>query len=141
MKIKLEYNHLYQFRYTATTEGQINVYDKTPLIFILDIRPNSILGLNFHWIPKKVRIEFFNDVREIMEKTHKVGKKLERMRLTYQLLQKPKYRVGLQAIRMYYISNITSLHNITEPEWNIVFKVSRSFRMRKVYKSNDYKGQ
>lgn len=139
MKISLDYNKLYTFRYSAKTEGKILVYDKVPLIFILDVREKSILGMNFHWIkPAKLRLEFFDEVRAIMAKTHMVAKKLERMRLTYRLLLKPKYRLGLQAIRMYYIDNITSLKMIPEKQWDVVIGISQ-YRARFVYKEKGYK--
>lgn len=139
--MKLEYNKLYMFRYKAIGEGQLHVYDKTPLMFILDIRPTSLLCINLHWIPPKQRPDFFAEIRDIMSKTHMVHKKRERMRLTYKLLLKPKYRLGLQAIRMYYLTGMSQIKNIPEVQWNIIFMSGRSFRMRKVYKSNDYKGQ
>lgn len=140
--IKLNYNKLYYFRYKATLEGKLNVYDKTPLIFVIDIRQSSILGVNLHWIPKYKRTEFFESIVDIINKTSSYSKRRERMRLTYELLRKPKYRVGLQGLRMYYISGISNLKEVTKPEWDIVIgqhgRVSQ-YRMRKVYKRNEYK--
>ena len=143
MRINLDYNKLYYFRYKATLEGQLHVYDKTPLIFIIDFRPTSILGVNLHWIPKKDRIEFFDNVLEIMEKTHKVGRRKERMRLTYELLKKPKFKSGIQAIRMYYLKGMTQIKDVNEAEWNsIIGKLggrNSKYRMRKVYMHRKYK--
>lgn len=139
--MRLDYNKLYMFRYKAIGEGQLHVYDKTPLMFILDIRPTSLLGINLHWIPPRKRTEFFEKIQEIMKKTHMVHKKRERMRLTYKLLQEPAYRDGLVAIRMYYLAGITAIKVIPEASYPIIFKVKAAFRMRKVYKSRDYKGQ
>jgi hypothetical protein len=136
--MKLEYNSLYYFRYKPVGEGSLIVYDRTPLVMILDVRQNSILGLNFHWIPKAHKLEFFDSIREIMAKTHTVHKKKERMRLTYKLLQKPKFKVGLQAIRMYYNDGITMLKNIPEAQWDIAMGISQ-LRARKVYREKGYK--
>ena len=136
----LDYNKLYHFRYKAILEGKIHVYDKVPIIFILDVRPTSILAVNFHWIPFRVRRKFFDDVREIMSKTERIHKRIERVRLTYKLLQKPEYRIGLQGIRMYYTKNMTAVKVIPEASWNLVFGYGiKEYRMRKVYKSRDYK--
>jgi hypothetical protein len=136
MKYKLEYNKLYQFRYKATTEGKIHVYDRTPLIFIIDIRKDNVLGVNLHWIyPKSKRLEFYDDVREIVENNKNNPK--ERERLTYALLQKPKYRIGLQAIRMYYHSGMTAIKELPEATWGLVLGY-RMHRMRKVYKRTGY---
>lgn len=140
--MRLDYNKIYYFRYKAIGEGKLHVYDKTPLIFIVDIRPNSILGVNLHWIPKKDREDFFDSVVAIMDKTKTIGKKHERMRLTYELLKKPKFRVGLQGLRMYYVSGMSYIKEIDEAQWNIVIgqygKISK-YRMRKVYKHKEYK--
>jgi hypothetical protein len=139
--MRLDYNKLYHFRYKAKGEGQLHVYDKVPIIFIIDVRPNnSILAVNFHWIPFRIRRKFFDAVREIMDKTEMVGKKVERMRLTYELLKKPEYRTGLQAIRMYYVQNMTAVKVIPEATWNLVFGYGiKEYRMRKVYKRTGYK--
>lgn len=137
MKFKLDYNKLYQFRYKAIGEGKIHVYDRTPVIFVIDIRKDNILGVNLHWIyPKPKRQEFFDDVKAIIDKNKNNPK--ERIRLTYALLQKPKYRVGLQALRMYYFTGMTALRDIPEVSWNLVLGY-RMHRMRKVYKRTGYK--
>jgi hypothetical protein len=140
MRHKLALNNLLFFRYKAIGEGTLPFYDKTPLALVLDIRLNNVLCLNMHWIKPRDRAEFFNDIREIMNKTISIGKRKERQRLTYQLLKKPKYRIGLDAIRMYYFSGISQLKIIPEPQWTILFGYGISqYKKRIVYKKDDYK--
>ena len=86
-----------------------------------------VLGVNIHWIPKRSRAEFIANVDEIMGKTVGVGKKRERMRLFYTLLRKPKFRVGMEAIRLYYISHMSAIQEIARPKWNIVLGISSKF--------------
>lgn len=138
MITKLDYNKLYYFRYMPKGYGKLEVYDRTPLIMVLDVRKDNVLALNFHWLPRKDKLELFDSIREIMTKTHMVSKRRERMRLTYQLLKKPKYRVGLQAIRMYYVNGISQLKDIPEKQWDISMGISQ-LRARKVYKEKGYK--
>lgn len=138
----INYNFAYYFRYKAIGEGKLHVYDKTPLIFVLDIRPDSILGINLHWIPRKDRVEFVENVLEIMKKTNSFSKRKERQRLTYQMLRKPKFRAGLLGIRMYYNMGMTQIKEIKPEQMGIIVgRYGRFFeyRMRKVYKKNDYK--
>lgn len=138
----MNYNHFYAFRYKAKGEGKLEVYDKTPLIIILDIQGDSILGLNFHWIPQKDRKEFYENVVEIMKKTKSVGQRQKRVRLTYQMLRKPKFRAGLSGIRLYLLEGITQLKELKPEQMDIILgRYGRyfEFRMRKVYKKNSYK--
>lgn len=140
--MQINYNHVYYFRYKAVGEGQLHVYDKTPLIFILDIRQDSILGLNMHWIAKKDRIELYENIMEIMSKTNTRGKKKERMRLTYQLLRKPKFRAGMDGIRMYYATGMAQIKELKPEQMAVILGTYGryfEYRMRKVYKENDYK--
>jgi hypothetical protein len=140
--MKIDYNKVYSFRYKAIGEGTLPVYDKTPLIFIIDIRPDSILGLNMHWIAKPHRIELYENIMDVMKKTNTVGRKKERMRLTYNLLRKPKFRTGLEGLRMYYMSGITQMKELTPEQMAVILgRYGRYFeyRMRKVYKKNNYK--
>ena len=138
--MKLNYNGLYYFRYLAKGEknGSLSVYDKTPLVFILDIGIKHMLCINMHWIPKIHRLDFFDEVRSIMNKTHMVHNKKERMRLTYQLIKKPKFKIAINSIRMYYLDGITKLKEIPEKQWDVVIGISQ-YRMRKVYKKDNYK--
>jgi hypothetical protein len=140
--MRINYNHVYYFRYSAIGEGELNVYDKTPLIFVLDIRPDSILGLNMHWINKKDRIELYGNIMEIMAKTTGSGKKKERLRLTYQMLRQPKFMAGMQGIRMYYAKGMTQVKEFKPEQMAVILGTyGRYFelRMRKVYKSSKYK--
>lgn len=138
----IDYNSLIYFRYKAVGEGQLNVYDKTPLVFPLTIHPNYFIGLNIHWIPKKDRAELFNNLRDIIQKTNTKGKGKERTRLTYALLKKQKFKVAMHfGIRWYYNSGVSQLKSIPETSWAIIvssYGTLRSYRMRKVYKKNDY---
>lgn len=137
MKTNLSYNKLYQFRYKATTEGRIHVYDKTPLIFIIDIRPSSILAINMHWISdKKKRYELFESFKTIVSQSK--NNNVIRTNLTYKLLQQPKYRPALFALRMYYHRGMTAIKDLPEATWGLVLGY-RINRMRKVYKRTGYK--
>jgi hypothetical protein len=133
-------NDLIFFRYKAKLEGQLPFYDKTPLALIIDIRPTSLLCLNMHWIPPRLRVEFFNNIREIMSKTEKVGQQFQRKRMTYMLLRNKKFKIGKDAIRMYYVTGITKLQILPEAQWDILFGYGISqYKKRTVFKKNNYK--
>jgi len=136
--MNLDYEKMYSFRYRAKGEGTIDKYDRAPLIFILDIQGDSILGLNIHWIPQKLRQDFINKAEDIIGKTKTVGKKHIRMRLMYKMLQEPKYRNGLQAVRRYIIKNISTLRSVPRIKWEIVLSI-KTYRMRVATKEKWYK--
>lgn len=140
--MKLNYNNLYTFRYNPISLGKIEVFDKTPVIVLLNIDRDSILAVNFHWIqPKHERLEFFYNVMDIIQNNISEAKKQQRYRLTYELLKKPKYRQGLQAIRMYYLSGITALKMVPEGSmFHIFSRFNRAhYRARFVHKNKGYK--
>jgi hypothetical protein len=140
--VKLDYNSLLTFRYKAKLEGQLHVYDKTPLVFPLSIYDRFFIGLNIHWItPKTDRVELFNSLIAIIDKTKYIGKQNERIKLTYEYLRKNHYDLGKQGIRMYYYNGMTKLINIPQPRWSGIFsRYGRAtYRMRKVYKYTGYK--
>lgn len=140
--MKFSYDKIYTFRYKPISEGTIHCYDKTPLMIPIAIYPKYVLGVNLHWIqPKQDRLEFYESVLKILEKNNTIGKQNQRIRLTYTLLQKPKWRRGLIAIRMYYFEGITAFKEVPESTWNhLMGKYQREYhRARFLYKSNDYK--
>lgn len=136
--MNLDYEKMYSFRYKAKGEGYLDRYDKSPLIFILDIQGDIILGINIHWIPKNQRQDFINRAEEIIGKTQKIGKKYQRMRLMYQMLKEPKFRNGLQAVRKYITSNMTLIKPIPRAKWEIVLDIKK-YRMRIAKKNENYK--
>lgn len=140
MNIKVKLNDIISFRYIAKGEGTLEFYDKAPLALVIDIRKenSSILCVNFHWMKPKDRLAFFTDFKELISKTE--GKNHERRRLTYQLITKPKYRISINAIRMYYTKGISAFKNIPEAQWNILFGYGIShYKKRIVYKKDGYK--
>ena len=130
---------MYGFSYKPIGLGQLSVYDKKPLIFILDMSGGQLLGCNLHWIAKIHRQSFIDSVTDIMGKTIiKANKKRERIRLIYTLLKQPKFRNGLQAVRRYFISGMTSIEEIPKDKWNNILGISK-FQSDKRLKSNEYK--
>jgi len=136
--MNLDYEKMYSFRYKAKGEGTLDKYDKAPLVFILDIQGPYLLAVNIHWIPKQHRQEFINKAEEIIGKTKTVGKKTVRMRLMYQMLKEPKYRVGLEAIRKYLTSNMSAIKSIPKVKWEIVLSI-KTYKMRIAKKEDNYK--
>ena len=139
MKALSNLEGMYFFRYKPKGLGRLSVYDANPLIFILDISGGICLGCNLHWIPKIHRANFISNVEDIMGKTIlKANKKRERIRLIYQLLKQPKFRNGLQAVRKYFLSNISAIQEIPKTAWLDVLGIPK-YQSDKRSKDNGYK--
>lgn len=121
MKFKLD--TLYSFKYRPITpKHRLLVWDAKPLIFALDISPKMILGINLHWIKKQHQQEFLDEISQIVLKSK--GKQ-HKIRLTYTLLKKPKFRYALEGIRLYYTSRISKLTYIPERKWHQVLNYKK----------------
>lgn len=121
MKFKLD--TLYSFKYRPITpKHRLLVWDAKPLIFALDISPKMILGINLHWIKKQHQQEFLDEISQIVLKSK--GKH-HKIRLTYTLLKRPKFRYALEGIRLYYTSRISQLTYIPERKWHQVLNYKK----------------
>lgn len=133
MKIKLD--SLYSFNYRPITpKHRLLVWDAKPLIFALDIGPRMILGINLHWIKKMHQQEFLDEIHKIILKSK--GKR-DKIRLTYTLLKKPKFRYALEGIRLYYSSRISHLTFIPERKWHQVLNYKKFDAKIKEYNSSE----
>lgn len=128
----LSFDNIYSFSYTDP-KTKLHVWDARPLVFVLDINPRkkSFLAINLHWIPKKYRDDLLQEMIKIIEKKDSSRNKV---RLTYGLLLKHKYRHALQAIRRYIITRVTNIEMIPHKKWDKVLKIKR---YKKLIKVND----
>lgn len=120
----LQLDSLYNFDYKDPKTKNLPMWDKHPLVFVLDVnfKSKSFLGLNIHWIPKKYRDELLNDIINIMKQP--VSSKAK-SRLTYTLLLKPKYRRGLKGVRRYIITRVTNIKSIPYHQWPKVLRMKQ----------------
>jgi hypothetical protein len=131
--MKFLQDQLYSFKYRPITPKQIlKVWDAKPLMFALDISPTKILGINLHWIKVQHQQEFLDEIQKILLKSK--GNK-DKIRLTYLLLKKPKFRYAIEGIRLYYASRITNLQAIPESKWSLVLKYKKYKEKIKEYKT------
>jgi hypothetical protein len=112
---------LYNFRY-EDPKTKPHVWDRNPVVFILDITKKSMLGVNIHWIPKDYRADFIDEIASIITKSKS---KHEKARLTYMLLKKPKYKRALLGIRRYIISRMKGVTEIPKKKWDKVLEKKR----------------
>lgn len=108
------YSNIYYYRYNPKGLGKLPVYDQYPLMLPLDIRGPFCLGINLHWIPTPLRLQFIQVVLAMQEKS--INKNM--FRLWYNTIKyQPALRFSLMAIRKYYINRCSGAQLIPNEEW------------------------
>jgi len=129
-KAKLKFTSIYYFRYNHPT-SKLHVWDKAPLIIPLDVSSKSLLAVNIHWLPAKIRMQFIKMVLDIAEKVTK-GKQTKLLpRLYYTMIKSGKFNFAKLAIRRYHISGITSIQEIIPDMWPALNPNSGRYKARK----------
>lgn len=76
---------IYFYGYDAKYKKTLPYYDRFPLVIILDISKDHILGLNLHYIPYKFRLIFIEKLEEFVVNSGKDDR--EKFALTYGLVK------------------------------------------------------
>ena len=108
------YSNIYYYRYNPKGLGKLPVYDQYPLMLPLDIRGPFCLGINLHWIPTPLRLQFIQVVLAMQEKS--INKNM--FRLWYNTIKfQPALQFSMMAIRKYYINRCSATQLIPNEEW------------------------
>lgn len=121
---KIEYGHMYFFRYDAKTKETMDYWDEYPLIIPFGVKGNLMYALNLHYIPPRIRAGVIDMFRQKdgtlvpLESTIKI------------LADDPIFK---PAIHSYYPNLIVSDIQLIEPDdWeNIIFLPLANFRSDK----------
>lgn len=90
---------MYMFYYDAKTKDKLPYWDRFPLIFVLEVRPDRFYGVNLHYLPPLYRAKLMNALYKIQNngKTPLTIK----LKLTYQVLKAIDPRVAKFAVKQY----------------------------------------
>lgn len=106
---------IYSFSYRASTTTE---YDKFPLVLVLDRTPESILGMNFHYLPPKIRFGLFESMMPLIAPLPVF--QLSRIFLTYQMLKRRRMIGKLPTIKRYLYPNMQGRALFISPlEWAV----------------------
>lgn len=120
---RLEYDKIYYFRYDNPSTKNLKVWDKAPLVIALDITPKSLLAINVHWVPPKVRPLFIEFLVQYFKDAKRPGTRRKALRLWYgRMKSNAALRPFLVALRRYHISRIKNLQEIPKEKWDAVHK-------------------
>lgn len=125
---------MYMFFYDPKHKDKLPYYDLFPLVIVVGPAPGGFYGLNLHYLPPKLRLQFFSNLMDIQ------GSKLsenDKFALTYNTLQRSsKLRYFKPCFKHYLSAQVQgNFAEVPAPEWEIaVFLPTAQFR-----KANSYK--
>jgi hypothetical protein len=125
---------MFMFTYDPKHKDKLPYYDTFPLVIVIGPAKGGFLGLNLHYLPPKLRMQFFANLMDIQ------GSKLTddaKFSLTYRMLKKSSnLRYFKPCVKHYLNSQVTSrFAEVTAPEWEIaIFLPTAQFRKRNSYK-------
>jgi len=110
-----QYDKIYYFRYTPIDLNKIHIYDQYPQVIFMDIRGQTALGINLHWIPGALRYKFVQVIIEMRKKS--INESL--FRLWYRTVKyTPPLSFALQSVRKYYVSHCTNIKEVVN--WEMI---------------------
>ena len=127
----LRSGRMYMFVYNPKLRQQLPVYDRFPMIFVLEFRKQGFLGLNMHYLPIKLRLQLFNKLTVLLN-TQAINENT-RLRLSYQIIKNAtKYHNALPLIREYKNKYIKSrMLEVHARDWEIaLFLPADQFKKR-----------
>lgn len=110
---------LYMFVYNPKHRVKLPYYDVFPMIFVLEVRTDSLLGINMHYLPYNLRLRLFNRLIELLSDDNMDEN--TRLRLSYRAIKTAaKFEPALSLIREYKAKYIRSqLLEVQPQDWEI----------------------
>ena len=127
---------MYIFTYDPKHKDTLPYYDIFPLVVVIGPAKGGFLGLNLHYLPPKLRMQFFANLMDIQGSNMDDDSKFA---LTYRMLKKSSsLRYFKPCVKHYLNSQVTSkFAEVPAPEWEIaIFLPTAQFRKansKKVY--------
>lgn len=97
--------NLYSFAYDPKHKDTLPFYDAFPLVIPIAMYPDGFLGINFHYLPNRLRMALLLKLYDFKSKLH--GR--TRIRATYQLLNSTsRYKEFVPTLHRYLYSHMKS---------------------------------
>ena len=124
---------MFMFEYDAKYKEKLPIWDRFPLIIILDINNKYILGLNLHYIPPKMRQRY---LEVLLKGSRKDLDEMKKVIISWGKVKGKQF--SEQMVKLYLKTNIESMMlEIPPKEWiNAIYLPSAQFI---VSNSNDIK--
>lgn len=110
---------LYYFYYDPKTKNDLPYYDRFPLVMPLKRESDGFIGLNFHYLPLRYRINFMRKLLPLA--IYNEDDEIRRIRVTYPILDSSsRFKEFRPCIKKYLYGHIKSrILSVEPPEWDI----------------------
>lgn len=110
---------LFLFRYNAKMAKILPYWDMFPLVFPIDIKQDSMLGINMHYLDLRQRLRLLDTFKKM---TLTQSKKAPRVQIEYeQIEQNSSLRLAKPCLKRYLYNKIVSqLIPIAAVDWDLV---------------------
>lgn len=110
---------LYYFYYDPKTKDDLPYYDRFPLVMPLKRDPEGFIGLNFHYLPIRYRINFMKKLLNLA--IYNDEDEIKRIRITYPILDSSsRFKEFRPCIKRYLYTHIKSRILAVQPqEWDV----------------------
>lgn len=111
---------MYMFRYAPKTRTELEYYDTFPLIFLLKVSRNRILGINIHYMPYILRARLMIRLLSLPKSNNRFDR-TTRLKISYEILKKTaRLKMAMPLIRQYDRQRIRSrLIEVPAQDWNL----------------------
>lgn len=111
--------NMYMFYYDPKHKDTLPYYDRVPLIFPINRAQGGFLGINFHYLPLKLRAKLMDSLYEVS--TNDRYDETTKLQISYRLLNaSSQYREFRPTVKHYLFDHVRSkLLFINPSEWDI----------------------
>jgi len=111
---------MYMFRYAPKTRVDLEYYDTFPLMFLLKVNRNRILGINIHYMPYILRARLMIRLLTLPKNNNRFDRST-RLKISYEILKKTaRLKMAMPLIRQYDRKRIRSrLIEVPSQDWNL----------------------
>lgn len=126
---KPEIGNMYFYGYNPKHKKTLPFYDVAPLVLVIDVYKDGFLGLNFHYLPLKLRVVLLLQLLSITKS--KRIKPNQKLAASYKMLKRAAgYKLYRPTVKRYLFDHLMSpLQLIRSTEWEDAILVpSQKFR-------------
>lgn len=116
---QLSIGKMYYFTYDPKLKDKLPYYDRFPCIFVFNITPKLIYGINLHYLPYKERAILMDELYKIETNSKLIGNK--KLQLSWEVLKAfTNFPLVKPCVKSYLPAHFRSrLINVPYEEWNV----------------------
>lgn len=116
---RVHIGRMVMFYYDPKLKNVLPYYDTFPLVFPIKMYRDGFLGMNMHYLPRKLRASLLDSLYETYNNQHMDEKK--KLSISYRTLQSSmRIRFFQPTIKRYLLNNVRSRFYLVDPaEWDM----------------------